>query len=92
MTPDDSDLPREGERRSEPRERSRLTVRVEVSDQALSGTTVDRADHGLLLVSEDELLLEVHVEGQAPRRGRLVRAVGVGGGSRAWAIALDPVD
>ena len=91
MTPD-SESPRSGERRSEPRERSRQSVRVQVADQALSGTTVDRADHGLLLVSEDELILEVHVEGQAPRRGRLVRAVGVGGGNHAWAIALDPVE
>jgi hypothetical protein len=85
-----SDSPTPGERRSEPRDRSRMSVRVEVAGQALVGTTVDRAEHGLLLVSEDELVLEVHVEGQAPRRGRLVRAVGVGGGSRAWAIALDP--
>lgn len=92
MTPEDPEAPRTGERRSEPRERNRRPVRVEVSAQALAGTTVDRADYGLLLVSEDELVLEVHVDGQAPRRGRLVRAVGVGGGSRAWAIALDPAD
>ena len=89
MTPD-PESPRSTERRSESRERSRQPVRVQVAEQTLAGTTVDRADHGLLLVSEDELILEVHVEGQAPRRGRLVRAVGVGGGSRAWAIALDP--
>lgn len=91
MTPD-SELPRSGERRSEPRERTRQPVRVQIAGQALSGTTVDRADHGLLLVSEDDLILEVQVEGQAPRRGRLVRAVGVGGGNLAWSIALDPIE
>lgn len=91
MTPD-SESPQAGERRSELRERDRQAVKVQVAAQALSGTTVDRSDHGLLLVSGDELTLEVLVEGRAPRRGRLVRAVGVGGGNRAWAIALDPVE
>lgn len=89
-----SQPPREtkGERRSEERERQRLEVRIQVDVQELAGTTVDRSPHGVLFVTEDDLRVEVEVAGQGKRHGRLVRAVGVGGETQAWAIALDPED
>lgn len=80
------------EARESPREHMVTTVRVELTDPHVAGTTRNVSGNGLLLVTGDALEVAIeYLDGEQPvsRRGRIVRVQGLAGDTLGIAIAFD---
>jgi len=78
--------------RESPRTRLDTSVRIELSGTHVEGTTRNVSRTGLLLVSDEELTVDVeYVDGDhhVARRGRIVRVQRLSGDSLGIAIAFD---
>jgi hypothetical protein len=80
------------EARESPREHMVTTVRVELTDPHVAGSTRNVSGNGLLLVTGDALEVAIeYLDGEQPvsRRGRIVRVQGLAGDTLGIAIAFD---
>ncbi|QDU85489.1 hypothetical protein Pla163_26200 [Planctomycetes bacterium Pla163] len=87
-----SDGSANSEARESPREHMVTTVRVELTDPHVAGTTRNVSSNGLLLVTGDALEVAIeYLDGEQPvsRRGRIVRVQGLAGDTLGIAIAFD---